>query len=996
MSNSSRKPFPQFNSFRPFVVDELQRRKNTEIPTPIVAPFLRLTSCMEDDVVDYAFFSLGLHGYDKPDGANIFDLTYGSDKEVVGYAYSRNKDAATGKHNKRLINADDISPNVGTYSDVKNGVSRDQSTTLINKNTADFMKKVVPDAAHPIPGITNASVVRRGLGQPLVATVNWQCYNQGQLEFLRNHFLCTGNYVILEFGNQFSDKQINKVIDYQTDQSKTFELLQKVIGATEASGTVNLNGRKLVIDDYNTPNDGNYDFIVGQVSNFEITIDPNTGIYKCMTKIVSQGENVWGITIDKTFVTNDESSDSKSITTIRNYFEKKYYEFIQHSLESNTPGVYQKLGKAWKDGKLSVAETVDKADAVEQNPNDFAFVTWDFLMNNLFSSILDVIQDESVKKELKQYMKFYKILDDDFIGYHQNLLSSDPNTLLIVSQGLNKNITIDSGLTSNGKFGPDSTTGSDQSSGKLNKGIWINTGAIRECFMSSGDLRQAISVLLSRMNAAVGGYWQLQLFWDDELSIYRVIDYKYGSQYRDMKFYKFNVGGAGECLEIEFDSAFPPELVTQMNLVAMLQTKTAEEQAQYITKYPLLGTTSAHMFMLNWTHLKDGLRSRINQWRNTSNKTLQTSAAELGGREVSMTLIRVSQVEGTGLTPSVLGTSTRAVGEQLDSTTAQLNSPDNTTIGPVRSSVATPSKYTNEQLRVLSGHVFPINGNFPISSKFGMRSTGMHKGIDIDTPVGTPVYASISGVANVSDDPDGFGTYVKIRTPQKVDTLYAHLSRISVSSGNQISAGQLIGYTGGLPGALGSGNSRGPHLHYEVRVDGDPIDPQNIPTESRVTSSPVQPSTTHPLDNTSTIVTSSPATPTSNDSQLKKEESDARRKEVTEKFGDSISSIIANNLGDMINSITKSGYANPSLPNQFVAPYPTTTKITVEIQGISGISVSDGFFVDKIPFLFERHGVFQVTETIDSITNKGWRTGVSGYFKMLWYDGNPGIDSVIR
>jgi hypothetical protein len=90
----------------------------------------------------------------------------------------------------------------------------------------------------------------------------------------------------------------------------------------------------------------------------------------------------------------------------------------------------------------------------------------------------------------------------------------------------------------------------------------------------------------------------------------------------------------------------------------------------------------------------------------------------------------------------------------------------------------------------------------------------------------------------------------------------------------------------------------------------------------------------------------------------------------------------------MINSITKDAYTNMEQVNSFMSPFPTTTSVTVEIQGIAGISISDGFFVDKIPFVFEKHGVFQVTEISDAITPAGWRTKIRGYFKMLWYEGN--------
>ena len=84
----NRKPYPNFNAFRPFVISELQRRKYS-YPTPISAPFVRMTSCKYDPEKNFIFFTLGLHGFNSQD-VNIFDATYGNGRDIVGYAYDLN------------------------------------------------------------------------------------------------------------------------------------------------------------------------------------------------------------------------------------------------------------------------------------------------------------------------------------------------------------------------------------------------------------------------------------------------------------------------------------------------------------------------------------------------------------------------------------------------------------------------------------------------------------------------------------------------------------------------------------------------------------------------------------------------------------------------------------------------------------------------------------------------------------------------------------------
>jgi murein DD-endopeptidase MepM/ murein hydrolase activator NlpD len=1000
--SDKRKPFPQFNAFRPFVVDELRRRKNTEIPTPIVAPFVRFTSCMEDEAMDYVFFSLGLHGFDNPDGpdgSNIFDLTYGTRREVVGHAYSRSKDPGTGIHNKKLIFADDISPNVDSFKPFFSPTfGYADAVNAVEELTKQQLSKI-PNAAHPIPGITGVSIIRRGLGQPLIATVKWQCYNQGQLEFLRNHFLCTGNYVILEIGNQFSDKQIKNVLPFRQGHAAVWNNLLYAVGAVGSPDQLlKQRGREYIIEAFNKVNDGNYDFIVGVVSNFQIDLESETGIYKCTTKIVSQGENIWGLSINRTFV-DQVTPEDHNITTIRDYFEEGRFQlFIESSLKNNASGITRQLGTAWKDG--SIVEQPSSLSKVDQNPSDYAFVSWDFMTKDLLDDMLSTIKNPAIKEEIKHYAQLKTVLPDDYVGYHPLLRSAEPETMLLINSTLDPKVIAN--FTSTSLFSPKPNVEGGRA-GKLNEGVWINTGCIRESFLVSNDLFQAFSLILSRMNRSVGGYWDLRLFWDDENTTYKVVDHKYGTQHRNEKFYMFNVGGAGECLSIEFESAFPPELVTQMNLVSMYQSLDPKDQALYKEKFPLIGSTSAHAFLLNWTHLKDGLRDKITQWRNRNYPMPSQPAAPISTRTDLATQTLITQPDATGIVPSTVGNENRPAANKVTSNLPKSNTPDNTTISPQRNSVSAPSSTSTAsetQQRKLSTRIMPVQGR--ISSEFSPARVGptdgvvrAHKGIDIAAQPGTPIVASMDGTVIISTFSDSFGNYITLDHGDGIKTRYGHMQTRLVQVGSRVRQGQQIGTVGS------TGRSTGPHLHYEIIVNGEAVDPKDV------TRSFPQPSSNNTIGDsdagfTSTPPSTGPVKPPAQNTveqqkkteEFKREATELRRAEVSRKFGNNILNLIADHLGDMVNHITKDGYVASQLPNQFVSPFPTTTSIAVEIQGIAGISIGDGFFVDKIPFMFQKHGVFQVTEVIDNVSERGWRTTIRGYFKMLWYDGKGGAEVI--
>lgn len=114
--------------------------------------------------------------------------------------------------------------------------------------------------------------------------------------------------------------------------------------------------------------------------------------------------------------------------------------------------------------------------------------------------------------------------------------------------------------------------------------------------------------------------------------------------------------------------------------------------------------------------------------------------------------------------------------------------------------------------------VKPVIG--AISSRYGLREEGIHDGLDICAPTGTTIRAAGAGLVTCAEYKAGYGYLIVIGHENNIETYYAHCSSIYVSKGDIVYQGQEIGEVGS------TGNSTGPHLHFEIRENGVTLDPQ--------------------------------------------------------------------------------------------------------------------------------------------------------------------------
>ncbi len=179
----------------------------------------------------------------------------------------------------------------------------------------------------------------------------------------------------------------------------------------------------------------------------------------------------------------------------------------------------------------------------------------------------------------------------------------------------------------------------------------------------------------------------------------------------------------------------------------------------------------------------------------------------------------------SGQAASLAGVAVLAMAAAPLAATDDLAPPDAVAVpaAPPMTAVAEPAGPVTRQIAFEA----PVR-DYAINSPFGLRrlpgqAARNHEGVEIAAPHGTGVYVAAEGsVLRTGYDAAGYGRFVEIRHPNGMTTLYGHLSRLDVASGDRLEAGARIGLVGS------TGRSTGPHLHFEVRRGEHQINPVKV------------------------------------------------------------------------------------------------------------------------------------------------------------------------
>jgi murein DD-endopeptidase MepM/ murein hydrolase activator NlpD len=252
-------------------------------------------------------------------------------------------------------------------------------------------------------------------------------------------------------------------------------------------------------------------------------------------------------------------------------------------------------------------------------------------------------------------------------------------------------------------------------------------------------------------------------------------------------------------------------------------------QAVYvILALALLGTFSVFGFVASYARMAwkvanynalrreaDTLRVRYQNLQKVVSQTDQQIASlELYANEVSIAYGIKQRFEG----PSDI----TAQGKLIPSFSESVQDYDFLRSANTMALLSSPSRMIHRPASI--PNLWPVDGR--LIGSFGMRQDPFsgedqefHKGVDISSPVGTPVHVTADGIVEYADMESGYGRLVVVDDGGGIQTWYAHMSKLYVHTGQEVRRGDLIGLVGM------SGRVTAPHLHYEVHVNGRPMNP---------------------------------------------------------------------------------------------------------------------------------------------------------------------------
>jgi len=646
---TERRVYPSINALRDFVQTELKKRKkgNLAVPTPTITPFVRMTSAMEDAEENYRFFSIGLHGItDTELEGNIFDLTYG-DKDVVGFAYD------TPGFTTEIV----LAPTPGVTGiplgvlpvpvTTRNGAeegTRFRRRPIQSTQSPETKGEIPSEGKHPVPGITNVSVNYKGINDVINVEVSWKCYNATQLNFLRNHFLLAGQYVVVDFGHIISNRT-------NTEPLRPFDYAAG--NAIVKLAQYEYGGRLAVVDGAGDldplveQNGGNYDIFIGKVIDSAISLQPDN-TYDCKTTIVSTGEVIYGATHHSLiadlakFLTEEDKNEY--LATLEEFFKDggELDALIGMAAAANQlqgekdvvgqPGVvdaYQR--KRTRSGRqVETREGPVTIPGSKIAADQFVYISWNFFTHNVIPQMFQLFEQQRVNSEINLFTTIGQpVIDiaiekneragESVIGNHPILTSVDHKTLIIVKEeSLNLDVENNDApaLFAEAKIFSDENN--DTKKGYLSRGVYLNVEAIKESFINQRTFYDGMAALLRRMNNATANYWKLDIGFDEESK--KVYIFDRGCVLPDFPdiptTYIFNEGVEGELLGLDFNASYTDEVKTSIMISGRTKGRgsySGGTVAAAPSEYGVTFGPDRHGVIVNTNSLEDVLQTEVNK-----------------------------------------------------------------------------------------------------------------------------------------------------------------------------------------------------------------------------------------------------------------------------------------------------------------------------------------------------------------------------------------------
>ena len=283
-----------------------------------------------------------------------------------------------------------------------------------------------------------------------------------------------------------------------------------------------------------------------------------------------------------------------------------------------------------------------------------------------------------------------------------------------------------------------------------------------------------------------------------------------------------------------------PQSVTRMLIAAGLLLAAACGSICYL--YSQLADYRANAVeFAEYKEHKNEQQVKLQQLVN-DNETMLRNMAEISNLEKKLRRAIIRDVDSSKLTGAALGTEPSSTSgytgqggsKQLDAkATMGILAAQNANISRMLQQTKVSVSQLLGEVEGRSGTMASFPNRWPtegglVSSNYGGRKNPVeggfeyHSGLDIAVEFGTPVYATAAGTVEQAGLNGGYGRYVRINHGNGYETAYGHMSGLAVAVGQKVIKGEIIGFAGS------SGYSTGPHVHYEVMVDGQNIDPYYV------------------------------------------------------------------------------------------------------------------------------------------------------------------------